>query len=76
MRKSALFLFAMSDDLKTEIETYCELRGIAPTTFGRLARLGGTFYPRLVSGGESLPRTVAKARRFMADNPPLEGGKG
>ena len=56
--------------LASEIERYCAARGIQPTTFGRMAGLGGDFFGRLRNDRLSHHwETLQKARRFIGDNP-------
>ena len=61
----------MTDDILSEIDAYCAKAGISPTTLGRLAGQGGTFYTNLRSGKRSWPETIAKVRAYMAANPPV-----
>lgn len=59
--------------LAAEIERYCAARSIKPTTFGRLAGLGGDFFGRL--GRDDLSHrweTFQKARTYIEDNPVKE----
>jgi hypothetical protein len=56
--------------LAADIEAYSAARGIQPTTFGRLAGLGGNFHERL-GIAEVSPRweTMQKAREYMTRHP-------
>lgn len=55
-----------------DIKTYCALRGMALTTFGKYAADDGKLLSRLESGGEILPRTERRIRDYMAANPPQQ----
>lgn len=54
--------------LLREIEAYAKRRGIAETTFGRLAVNDGKFVGRLREGGGVTVRLIEKARKYMRDN--------
>ena len=61
---------ALADD----IERYCAACGIQPTTFGRLAGLGGDFFGRLRDDKTAQRwETMQKAREHMARNPAKAG---
>ncbi|MFT8484277.1 MAG: hypothetical protein ABF689_14940 [Gluconobacter cerinus] len=49
-----------------EIEDYVRRRGIAETTFGRIAAGDTYFVSRLRKGGSLLVRTEERVRKFMA----------
>lgn len=66
---------AFMDDLLSEISAYCEAVGIKPTTLGRYTVNDGSFVSRLQAGGECLPRTAAKVRAYMRDNPPKSAAR-
>jgi len=57
----------MSDnsELLREIEAYATKRGIALTTFGRMAVSDSYFVDRLRRGGSLLVRTEDRVREFM-----------
>jgi hypothetical protein len=61
--------------LADEIERYCEARGIQPSTFGRMAGLGGDFFGRLRDEAKAQRwETLQKAREHIANNP-IETGE-
>lgn len=62
------YLPPMSNNSKLiqEIEEYVRRRGIAETTFGRLAASDSYFVARLRKGGSLLVRTEERVRQFMA----------
>lgn len=64
----------LADDLElpagtllSEIRRFCEARGIAETTFGRLAANDGKLAARLAGGGRVSPETAERLRGFMRD---------
>ena len=58
------------EHLIQEIKDYCQARGMALGTFGSRAVNDGKLMDRLQNkSGECLPRTIARIRKFMADNP-------
>jgi hypothetical protein len=54
--------------LLKEIETYCREAGVAETTFGRQAVNDGKFVGRLRDGKRVTTTTVARVRRYIAEN--------
>ncbi|MDE7540411.1 hypothetical protein [Gluconobacter sphaericus] len=50
-----------------EIEDYVRRRGIAETTFGRMAAGDSYFVSRLRKGGSLLVRTEERVRNFMKE---------
>lgn len=65
----------MSDiqDLLAEIRAYCRDAGLEPSVLGRRAVQDSKFVARLEAGGQCLPSTMAKVRRYMAEHPPKAG---
>ena len=59
----------MYDDFIAEAERYCAKRGIQLSTLGAYAVGDRTLFDRLRSGKNCLPPTMAKVRRYIADNP-------
>ncbi|MDP6574047.1 MAG: hypothetical protein QGI63_02010 [Rhodospirillales bacterium] len=63
--------------LIAEIEAYCQLSGLAETTFGRRAVNDGKFVGRLRDGKGVTVKTIARLRVFMHENPapcaPVDG---
>jgi hypothetical protein len=57
------------NDLLRDISAYATRRGIALTTFGRLAVNDGKFVGRLREGQGVTVRLIEKARKYMSDNP-------
>jgi hypothetical protein len=51
--------------LIAQIEAFIAERGIAPTTFGRLAVNDGKFVARIKAGGDLTSRTADRVRAFM-----------
>ena len=62
--------FPGMDELIREIEAYCRRAGISPATLCVRAVGNSRLYNRLTRGGECLPRTIARLRRYMAEHPP------
>lgn len=60
----------MIEDFLSEAEAYCARVGIKPATLGCYATNDTRLFTRLQSGGECLPRTMAKVRAYMAANSP------
>lgn len=61
--------------LVADIRAYCaavQAAGgrIQPSTLGSYAVGDARFVARLEGGGQCLPRTMARVRQYMADNPP------
>ena len=54
--------------LLKEIESYCREAGVAETTFGRHAVNDGKFVGRLRDGKRVTTTTVARVRRYIAEN--------
>lgn len=63
-------VWAMSntDALLRDIAQFCQLSGMAETTFGREAVRDGKFVQRVRSGGRFWPETEVKARAYMLAN--------
>ncbi len=59
----------MLNQLITDAEIYCAARGIKLATLGAYAVGDRTLFARLGRGGECLPSTVDRVRRYMAENP-------
>jgi len=57
------------DTLLSEIDTYRQRKGMAETSFGRLALNDGHFLRRLREGGNVTLRTVERVRAFMRAEP-------
>jgi hypothetical protein len=57
-------------DVLAEIDAYTKRRGIAESTFGRLAVDDGKFVGRLRTGKGVTVRILERARQYMAENPP------
>lgn len=55
-----------NSDLLKEIEAFAQKRGIAETTFGKLAVNDGKFVRRLREGGRMFRETEDRVRHFMA----------
>lgn len=60
----------MIADLLSDARAYCAARGITLTTLGVYAVADSRLFARLEAGGECLPRTVRRVRKYMAENPP------
>jgi transcriptional regulator with XRE-family HTH domain len=60
-----------------EIRAYAARLGISPSTVIQKAGVGGGGTWSKWESGEGSPtlRTVDRLRRYMADNPPLDGGQ-
>jgi len=56
--------------LLTDIHTFCDKHGIAPTRFGELALNDKPFVAQLENGRRLWPETEAKVRQFMATYEP------
>lgn len=56
--------------LLSDIDTYIAARGIAETTFGRMAVNDGKFVARVRRGGNITFATAARVREFIRANPP------
>lgn len=62
--------------LAADIERHCAARGIQPTTFGRLAGLGGDFFGRLCDERTAQRwETLQKAREYMAEKNEAESAQ-
>lgn len=62
----AQFTLEDTQVLAREIEAFCDVHGIAVSTFGRLAVNDGKFVPRLHNGTRIEPETAKRVREFMA----------
>jgi hypothetical protein len=65
----------MIKQLLSEAEAYCEAAGIKLATLGYYATNDTRLFARLQAGGECLPRTAAKVRAYMRDNPPKSAAR-
>jgi len=62
----------MIQDFITDARRYCEARGINLTTLGLYAVSDSRLFSRLEAGGQCLPRTIDRVRRYMSENPPTD----
>ena len=63
---------ALSDlaGLIDDIAAYCDARGIAESTFGRLCLNNNHLVPRMRKGKTITVASYKRIRQYMADNPP------
>lgn len=61
-----------AQDLKSEMERYCEKRGILPSTLGLLAVGSSRFFERFCRRHDQLARDEHRVRAYMAANPPKD----
>lgn len=59
----------MIEQFITDARAYCAARGIKLVTLGRYAVDDKELFPRLLRGGQCLPRTMDRVRAYMAENP-------
>lgn len=59
----------MIQDFINEARAYCAARGIKLATLGRYAVDDKELFPRLLRGGQCLPRTMDRVRAYMSDHP-------
>lgn len=55
-------------DLIAEITAFCEAQGVSKATFGKAALGDPRFVYDLEAGRQCLPRTVNRARAFIAEH--------
>lgn len=60
----------MIDALLNESREYCAARGISLTTLGLYACDDSKLFARLESGGQCMPRTIERVRKYMAEHWP------
>jgi hypothetical protein len=53
--------------LLTEIDSFCQRHGLAPTKFGLLALNDKAFVAQIKNGRRVWPETEAKIRKFMSE---------
>lgn len=53
-------------NLLSDIQSFCQLNGIAPSRFGEMAMNDKPFVSQLEAGRRCWPETEAKIRAFMA----------
>lgn len=59
-------------DFLNEIETYLTASGMTPTRFGKLAMGDPRFVATMREGRAATLPTVARVRKFIADNPAIK----
>lgn len=59
----------MIQEFLNEARAYCAARGIKLVTLGRYAVDDKELFPRLMRGGQCLPRTMERVRQYMNENP-------